>query len=437
VKFALGVIVAALFVLAVSPAPSRAQERGGDEAAAGQVPRARKIDEFAQARGCDHGARLDNLAIELQNNPDLVGHVIAYGPAGEGSGTGDYRLLVTRTYLVESRGIDAQRVKTINGGRYKERDVSFVEFWVVPPGADAPEPASYKNDVSTFTGKFSESETWDSFEWGELFGPPVGNSTLAGLADVLKSQPDTTAYVVAFNGKDSAPGAWRRVAQREADQLKEYGVAAGRVRIIFGGYGEELKIQRWVQPKDAPPPVEDAGAERAPSEASQIGRMGFYQLRYEGEARGLFEGFAQVLKADETLTAHLVVRLKWPRGEDDGEVVPPDPDEPPDLDPARLVEKWRADLRSKYGIGDQRLVVQFVPPQDESNTGELEAWAVPMGAAPPDPYAEDPSEAEAGDEETKEEGSVEKPKEVPTAEAGVVRVGARPVDFVRARKVIF
>src|SRR3712207_9278478 len=52
---------------------------------------ARKIDEFGRVGGCDHSARLDNFAIELQNAPGSVGHVIAYGVGGESSGAAGYR----------------------------------------------------------------------------------------------------------------------------------------------------------------------------------------------------------------------------------------------------------------------------------------------------------------------------------------------------------
>nr|MDQ3806038.1 hypothetical protein [Acidobacteriota bacterium] len=368
------------------------------ERAAGDVPRARKIDEFARAHGCDHGARLDNFAIELMNHPDATGHVIAYGPAGEGNGTADYRLYVTHQYLVQMRGIVTERLKLINGGRYKSRDESFVEFWLVPPGAEPPEPSSYRNDVETFKGKFSEYEAWDSFEWGEATGPGTGNSPLAGFADVLRSQPETQAYVVVYHGPESAPGAWRRVADGEVAALKGQGVAGERVRVIFGGYGEKLKIQRWVLPKGAPPPVKDAGPERRTPKAVEVGRMSHYQLRYEDEARAFFRGFAEVLKAEASLSVYLVVRLGAPPPEADLEAAPGVPEEPPDVDPARLAEKWKGELLKEYGINDQRFAVLFVPPREEWGTGEIEAWVVPWGAAPPDPYAAEDEVVEEAEE---------------------------------------
>src|SRR3712207_8792855 len=59
--------------------------------------------------------------------------------------------------------------------------------------------------------------------------------------------------------------------------------------------------------------------------------MDHYQLRYEDEARSFFRGFAEVLKADETLTAHLVIRLPAPDRGDGlvaGGAAPPPPPAP-------------------------------------------------------------------------------------------------------------
>lgn len=370
---------------------------------------ARKIDDVdSSVRGCDHGARLDNFAIYLQNDPLATGYVIAYGPPGEGSGTADYRLEVTKDYFVNSRGLEAERIQTVNGGRYKKTGESFVELWLVPPGAEAPRPAEYRNDAGEFKGKYSESEAWDGFEWGEAMGPPVGDSRLAGFADVLKSQPGLRGYVVVLQGEESAPGAWRRVSAREVDALKRYGVAEERVRVIFAGYGKGLKLQLWALPKDAPPPAKGAGAERRPAAATQVARIDDYQLRFEEEARSFFRGFAEVLKADENLSAYLVIRLPAPR---DGDGTPPEPlypGEPPEIDMQRLAEKWRADLRKEYDIGDQRFVVLVVPPKEEWEGSGVEAWVVPAGAAPPDPYAkEDEEEAEEEEQGAEEEGGPE------------------------------
>ncbi len=96
--------------------------------------------EYDECNGCtfdDQKARLDNLAIELQNDPSTRGYIIAYG--GRTSPIGQVEKLMSRArdYLVTQRGIDASRLVVVNGG-FREDD--SVELWLVPSGAAAPLP---------------------------------------------------------------------------------------------------------------------------------------------------------------------------------------------------------------------------------------------------------------------------------------------------------
>ncbi len=97
---------------------------------------AREFDECDNCTFDDQKARLDNLAVELQNDPSTRGYVIAYG--GRMSPVGQVEKLMSRAreYLVTQRGIDASRLVVVNGG-FREDD--SVELWVVPSGAAAPQ----------------------------------------------------------------------------------------------------------------------------------------------------------------------------------------------------------------------------------------------------------------------------------------------------------
>jgi hypothetical protein len=97
---------------------------------------AREFDECNNCTFDDQKARLDNLAVELQNDPSTRGYVIAYG--GRMSPVGQVEKLMSRAreYLVTQRGIDASRLVVVNGG-FREDD--SVELWVVPSGAAAPQ----------------------------------------------------------------------------------------------------------------------------------------------------------------------------------------------------------------------------------------------------------------------------------------------------------
>lgn len=96
--------------------------------------------EFDECNSCsldDQKARLDNLAVELQNDPSTRAYIIAYG--GRMSPLGQVEKLTSRArdYLVTKRGIDVSRLTVVNGG-FREED--SVELWIVPSGAAAPRP---------------------------------------------------------------------------------------------------------------------------------------------------------------------------------------------------------------------------------------------------------------------------------------------------------
>ena len=107
------------------------------------APIAKKVivaQEFDECNSCslnDQKARLDNLGVELQNDPSARAYIIAYGGRMSPLGQGQKLMSRAREYLVSHRGIDASRLTVVNGG-FREED--SVELWLVPSGAAAPQP---------------------------------------------------------------------------------------------------------------------------------------------------------------------------------------------------------------------------------------------------------------------------------------------------------
>lgn len=97
----------------------------------------RKFDEFPDIARNDEKARLDNFAIELQNDPTSTAYVIVY-PGAQGK-SGDVQKHTSRIvdYLVNSRGVDARRVVTLVG---PPRPELVVALWNCPQGARPPRP---------------------------------------------------------------------------------------------------------------------------------------------------------------------------------------------------------------------------------------------------------------------------------------------------------
>ncbi len=94
-----------------------------------------QFDTYGRIARNDEKARLDNFAIQLQNDPGAQGYIITYGgrrgPAGEAQTRADF----AKNYLVNSRGIDPGRLVTVDGGF---REEATTELWLVPSGATPP-----------------------------------------------------------------------------------------------------------------------------------------------------------------------------------------------------------------------------------------------------------------------------------------------------------
>jgi hypothetical protein len=97
----------------------------------------RKFDEFPDIARNDEKARLDNLVIELQNDPTATAYVVIHPGARGRAGAVQARSTAITDYLVNSRGIDSRRIVTLVGS---QREDLMVELWVSPQGAPSPTP---------------------------------------------------------------------------------------------------------------------------------------------------------------------------------------------------------------------------------------------------------------------------------------------------------
>jgi len=162
-------ITATLEVGGFSPKCS-AKESATSPAAVLVMPH--KFDEYGDICSGDEKARLDNLAIELQNNPDFQVHVIYYGGRCYSSCGYDYPLHRSRRprkgeaekraarikpYLVNTRGLEPERVFVINGGH---RESWTAELWIVPRGVKppAPTPTIRPEDIEYRKGRPTKRE---------------------------------------------------------------------------------------------------------------------------------------------------------------------------------------------------------------------------------------------------------------------------------------
>lgn len=99
------------------------------------APTPNQFDTYGKIARNDEKARLDNFAVALQNDPGTQGYIIAYGGRRGAAGEAQTRADFAKNYLVNSRGIDAGRLVTVDGG-FKEE--ATTELWLVPGGATPP-----------------------------------------------------------------------------------------------------------------------------------------------------------------------------------------------------------------------------------------------------------------------------------------------------------
>src|SRR5882724_6614318 len=101
------------------------------------INKPRKFDVYYDIARNDEKARLDNYAIQLQNEPGSQGYVIVYPSRRAGPNDAQARAQRITDYLVNSRGIDPHRVVITMG---PAREDWMVELWVVPEGTPPPTP---------------------------------------------------------------------------------------------------------------------------------------------------------------------------------------------------------------------------------------------------------------------------------------------------------
>ena len=114
----------------------------------------RKLDEFYGSNWESAMARLDNLALALQNEPVTFGVLMVYGGRRSRRGEVQAWSACLKDYLVNRRGINADRLVIMNGGY---RETLTVGLWVMVDKKvlPTPEPHVKPRDVR-FRGRISK-----------------------------------------------------------------------------------------------------------------------------------------------------------------------------------------------------------------------------------------------------------------------------------------
>ena len=239
---------------------------------------ARKFDEFGDEELSSIAARLDNFAIQLQNEPQMKAFVIAYRARRDLPGLSSSLASWLRNYLIQNRGFATDRIIALDGGA---AGCVSQELWLVPPGA-APAiradayPRNYEDIDSP--RKFYEASYYAPNFANESYSFDIKNS-FEGFADALRRQPKSLAYLIAYAGyriqNESEINAESGKIIRRRDKVfiqpvadarmrlqtyvgvlaKEYKIPKTRIRTIFGGYRDWPTMELWIVPRNRRPPI--------------------------------------------------------------------------------------------------------------------------------------------------------------------------------------
>ena len=108
-----------------------------------------KFDQYGNLSFEEEQARLDNVALKLKEQPDARVRIIGYDGGDLPEGTGVERANRAKDYLVNTRGVEFDRV--VIGPKHPESGVTFLEefaleFWIEPLKERSVEPCQVKSN---------------------------------------------------------------------------------------------------------------------------------------------------------------------------------------------------------------------------------------------------------------------------------------------------
>jgi hypothetical protein len=240
---------------------------------------ARKFDEFGDIQYSDLIARLDNFAIQLQQEPDTRGFIVIYRTRRDLPGLSHRLAMRMKEYLFYTRGLGPDRLVTVDGG-VAENLVQ--EFWIALPGT-TPQPRS----DARIGYLESHDSAWKFDEQGYLprahypkfgirFDVEREAEYLETYANAVKQKPGQIACLIAYaqytrkprfvdyagdyqprreTRLDPAGTARKHLAQQRKFLINVYGLPASRIKTIDGGYRKSRAIEFWIVPEGEPLPI--------------------------------------------------------------------------------------------------------------------------------------------------------------------------------------
>ena len=239
---------------------------------------AAKIDESEFRNTEILSAQLDYYAQQIAEKPTTVAYIIVYRNLKQSNGAALRFGTRAKGYLTKQRGMDANRVKVIDGG---VREKLSYEFWLAEANAMPPIP---KPTIKAAKADETRAYLLDDFYY-KLPGEPADGgccsldeptneeyeASLDVYAQKLKANPNSKAYIIAYSPPYKSfylepfcseclielnrYKILRMILSVQTDYLtRKHDIEMSRIIILKGGDNKFHNIELWLVPDGEKPP---------------------------------------------------------------------------------------------------------------------------------------------------------------------------------------
>jgi len=207
-----------------------------------------KFDEFSDLSTDDAMAHLDLFEAKLQHEQDLIGVIVGYRSEAWPTGTYLRGLYGYGHYLVNSRGVQPDRLKTVYAG---VKDRSRTELWLLEPGMAAPVTSV------ALTGEMKLLELFDSLSKGPgcesefSIALEEASDSVRFFVDALQRDPNVNGYVVVQPSRHEASRNGLKLLETLRKLLDGYNLPPERVSVGLGSTRFCKYIEFWLLPASA------------------------------------------------------------------------------------------------------------------------------------------------------------------------------------------
>lgn len=208
-----------------------------------EIPKPVKFDEFETATNGDVKMKMDAFYAELNNNPAAQGYIINYGTKRE--------IAIRRNQISVSiawRKFDGTRITIVDGGF---RDGVKSELWIVPPGAENPQPSSNAKIIEAF-GKVLDGDLTARLQFFNAYfanDPKLkGYILIYGSAKSIVSQQSRIKRIIKSLKLNSARVTFKNAGSDDGGKTEFW--------LISANDKNESKTKIWVVPPGAKTPTQ-------------------------------------------------------------------------------------------------------------------------------------------------------------------------------------